>query len=169
MKVVAGYDIDDSCRFAYEENNEGARFYNESVTSLKADELARLYPKAHLRVLVGCAPCQTFSKYTQGLSQANDPKWTLLTKFARLVRELEPDVVSMENVPELANYRIFSKFLSVLRESEPKHNSRTQPQAVLAIVVVIGKMGLKIIGLNRADREAVREIHVEPAAECSGE
>lgn len=116
VKVVAGYDIDDSCRFAYEKNNEGAQFYSESVASLKAGELVRLYPKGHVRVLVGCAPCQTFSKYTQGLSQANDPKWTLLTQFARLVRELKPDIVSMENVPELADYRIFSKFLSVLRE-----------------------------------------------------
>lgn len=116
VKVVGGYDIDDSCRFAYEENNEGASFYNESVTGLKASQLARLYPKGYVRVLVGCAPCQTFSKYTQGLSQANDPKWTLLTQFARLVRELRPQIVSMENVPELADYRIFSKFLSVLRE-----------------------------------------------------
>lgn len=116
VKVVAGYDIDDSCKFAYEENNKSARFYNESVTDLKADGLARLYPKGHVRVLVGCAPCQTFSKYTQGLRQTNDPKWTLLTQFGRLIRELKPDVVSMENVPELANYRIFSSFLSLLRQ-----------------------------------------------------
>lgn len=116
VKVVAGYDIDTSCRFAYEENNEGARFHNESVSRLCVDELAHQYPRDCVRVLVGCAPCQTFSKYTQGLSQANDPKWTLLTQFARLIRGLRPDIVSMENVPELADYRIFSDFLSVLRE-----------------------------------------------------
>ena len=115
VKVVAGYDIDDSCRYAYEENNEGARFYNESVSNLKADELVRLYPKGHVRALVGCAPCQTFSKYTQGLKQTNDPKWTLLTQFGRLIQELQPDVVSMENVPELSDYRIFSNFLTLLR------------------------------------------------------
>jgi DNA (cytosine-5)-methyltransferase 1 len=114
VKVVAGYDIDADCRFAYEENNSGVRFRNESVSSLTARELARLYPKRHTRILVGCAPCQTFSKYTQGLRQAGDPKWKLLTEFGRLVRELKPDVVSMENVPELADYKIFYKFLSVL-------------------------------------------------------
>lgn len=116
VKVIAGFDIDDNCRFPYEANNEGARFYNESITHLTSDALLRIYPKGHLRVLVGCAPCQTFSRYTQGLNQRDDPKWTLLTQFARLVHELKPDVVSMENVPELANYRIFTNFLSVLRK-----------------------------------------------------
>jgi DNA (cytosine-5)-methyltransferase 1 len=116
LKVVAGFDIDESCKFAYEVNNEGVRFYNETVTDLKADELACFYPKGYVRVLVGCAPCQTFSKYTQGLKQTNDPKWTLLAHFGRLIRELKPDVVSMENVPELADYRIFSNFLALLRQ-----------------------------------------------------
>jgi DNA (cytosine-5)-methyltransferase 1 len=66
--------------------------------------------------LVGCAPCQTFSKYTQGLENDSDPKWTLLRDFGRLIRELKPDIVSMENVPELQRYKIFSDFLSILNE-----------------------------------------------------
>jgi|SRR5579884_1965786 len=115
IKVVAGYDIDSTCKFPYEHNNKGARFFSESVTDLSAASVARHYPKGYFRVLVGCAPCQTFSKYTQGLQNANDPKWTLLSDFGRLIKQLKPDVVSMENVPELAHYRILYKFLSVLR------------------------------------------------------
>jgi DNA (cytosine-5)-methyltransferase 1 len=114
VEVVAGYDIDEECRFPYESNNPGACFYPKSVTQLSGRALARKYPKGRARILVGCTPCQTFSKYTQGLKKANDPKWTLLNDFGRLVRELRPDIVSIENVPELAQYRIFYKFLSVL-------------------------------------------------------
>jgi DNA (cytosine-5)-methyltransferase 1 len=66
--------------------------------------------------LVGCAPCQTFSKYTQGLENERDPKWTLLRDFARLIRETKPDIVSMENVPELQRYEIFSDFMSTLND-----------------------------------------------------
>ena len=114
LAVAAGYDIDDICRFPYEFNNPGARFHNNSVSALTARELGRHYPKGDARILVGCAPCQTFSKYAQGIKNDNDPKWTLLKDFARLVKQLKPDVVSMENVPDLQRYPIFDDFLSVL-------------------------------------------------------
>lgn len=116
VMVAAGYDTDVKCRFPYEYNNPGAKFHHESITTLTANNLARHYPKGHARILVGCAPCQTFSKYTQGIRNDGDPKWTLLRDFGRLVRELKPDIVSMENVPELQRYDIFHDFLSVLAD-----------------------------------------------------
>jgi DNA (cytosine-5)-methyltransferase 1 len=116
VPVVAGYDIDDACQFPYEHNNSGAKFYDKSVSALKGTELAKLYPKGSTRILVGCAPCQTFSKYTQGLDNDDDPKWTLLKDFGRLVQEVKPHIVSMENVPELKNHDIFYEFLAVLAD-----------------------------------------------------
>ena len=116
ISVAAGYDVDEACRFPYEHNNEGAVFEKVSVTDLKAATLAAHYPVGHTRVLVGCAPCQTFSKYTQGLDNDDDPKWTLLDEFARLVREVRPDIVSMENVPELQRHDIFNRFLGLLAD-----------------------------------------------------
>lgn len=115
IPVVAGYDIDEACRYAYEHNNGPAVFKKQSVTELKGKDLSSHYPAGHTRILVGCAPCQTFSKYTQGLDNANDPKWTLLREFARLVRELKPHIVSMENVPQLQDYSVFEEFLETLR------------------------------------------------------
>lgn len=114
IRVAAGYDIDEACRFPFEHNNPPARFYNKSVVDLKGGELAKHYPVGHTRVLVGCAPCVTFSKYTQGLDHRKNPKWALLREFARLVRELKPDIVSMENVPELQRHSVFNDFLDTL-------------------------------------------------------
>jgi len=114
VNVVAGYDTDETCRFPYERNNPGVTFHGKSVREITARELASHYPKGHRRILVGCAPCQTFSKYTQGFKNHRDPKWNLLKDFGRLVRELKPDVVSMENVPELRRYKVFRDFLKVL-------------------------------------------------------
>ena len=116
ISVAAGYDIDDACEFAYTHNNKGAKFHKESVADLTGEKLATYYPEEHTRILVGCAPCQTFSKYTQGLDNADDPKWGLLNEFARLVRELQPDIVSMENVPELQRHDIFDDFLGTLSD-----------------------------------------------------
>ncbi|HEV2298001.1 MAG TPA: DNA cytosine methyltransferase [Candidatus Acidoferrales bacterium] len=114
IRVVAGYDTDEKCKFPYEHNNPGAKFYKRCVTRLTGRCLARHYPKSHIKILVGCAPCQAFSKYTQGILNKRDPKWTLLREFSRLIRELKPDIVSMENVIELRRYKIFQEFLAVL-------------------------------------------------------
>ena len=116
IPVAAGYDIDSACKFAYEHNNKGAIFYEKSVAELSGHKLAEHYPKNHTRILVGCAPCQTFSKYTQGLDNDDDPKWHLLGEFARLVVELKPSIVSMENVPELQRHDIFDDFLNTLTQ-----------------------------------------------------
>ena len=116
ITVVAGYDLDEACRFPYEHNNAPAKFHKKSVTELTGEELARHYPAESIRALVGCAPCQPFSKYTQGLKNEDDPKWTLLSEFVRLVRELRPDIVSMENVPELQHYGVFDEFLNSLTD-----------------------------------------------------
>jgi DNA (cytosine-5)-methyltransferase 1 len=116
VRVAAGFDVDEKCHFPYEHNNPGTKFYNKSVTELTYRNLIRHYPKGQARILVGCAPCQTFSKYTQGIKNHRDPKWTLLRDFGRLVRELRPEIVSMENVPELQRYRIFDDFMSILAD-----------------------------------------------------
>jgi DNA (cytosine-5)-methyltransferase 1 len=116
IRVVAGYDTDEDCRYAFEQNNSPAVFHNKDVGELKGRALARQYPEGSVRILVGCAPCVTFSRYSHRLNRTRDPKWSLLRQFARLVRELEPDIVSMENVPELQHHSIFDEFLEGLSE-----------------------------------------------------
>jgi DNA (cytosine-5)-methyltransferase 1 len=116
IKVVAGYDVDEGCRYPYEYNNSPAKFCKQSVTELTGTQLAAHFPKNCVRVLVGCAPCQTFSKYTQGFDNTRDPKWTLLAEFARLIRGVKPDIVSMENVPELQRHSVFDDFLCTLAD-----------------------------------------------------
>lgn len=116
IKVIAGYDNDPACRHAYEANNLGAKFCLHSVSDLQATELAAHYPKEHVRVLVGCAPCQPFSKYTQGQATEQDAKWGLLREFGRLVNEVRPEIVSMENVPEMQRHSVFAEFLEHLND-----------------------------------------------------
>lgn len=116
IEVCAGIDIDDTCRFAYEHNND-AEFINQDVTVLEAEQLENLYPNNCIRALVGCAPCQPFSRYTNRYRKKGpmDDKWRLLYSFARLAEEILPDIISMENVPELANETVFEDFVMTLR------------------------------------------------------
>lgn len=114
INVVAGYDTDEFCRYAYETNNDPAIFLNQDVSTIDGSELLKLYPKRGIRLLAGCAPCQTFSKYTQGINKEDDPRWFLLGEFARLIRETRPEIVSMENVPDLHRHEIYTKFIHTL-------------------------------------------------------
>lgn len=115
LNVVAGIDIDETCRFAYEENND-AVFIHEDVTNLVAENILNFYTDGCIKILVGCAPCQPFSKYTKRYRKEGhiDQKWKLLYSFSRLIKEINPNIISMENVPELAKEVVFRDFISSL-------------------------------------------------------
>jgi len=115
IQVVAGYDIAEECCYPYEHNNRPAVFKKKSVSDITEEELSALYPSDCWRVLVGCAPCQPFSRYTQGIDASSDEKWALLRHFARLAEALKPHVISMENVSELQRHSIFDEFVNRLK------------------------------------------------------
>lgn len=118
VPVRAGFDIDESCRYAYETNND-SEFVVADVAKLQGRDLFEYYPVNATKILVGCAPCQPFSKYTQRYRKKGHTsnKWRLLDSFARLVHEVRPEIVSMENVPELSVQSVFQDFIHAL-ESE---------------------------------------------------
>ena len=130
ISVAAGYDIDGQCEYAYAHNNSGAKFKKQSVTDLTSAALEAHYPAGHIRILVGCAPCQPFSKYTQGQALAEKEQWPLLNQFARLVETADIDIVSMENVPELQRHAIFLDFLDTLTRAGFHFNTERERQVV---------------------------------------
>jgi DNA (cytosine-5)-methyltransferase 1 len=116
-KILAGYDVDDRCKYAFEKNNDGA-FHTRDVSKLLASEIAAHYTGAGPSVLAGCAPCQPFSSYKQ--RYAEDPQWSLVTKFGDLAAEVRPDFVTMENVPALLKYKsgsVFRSFTTALEDA----------------------------------------------------
>lgn len=124
FKVVAGVDSDDSCKYAYETNLK-ARFLPVDISMVKGEDLGSLYSGTMPRVLVGCAPCQPFSMYTGRYRRVpdqrkEDGRWKLLNEFARLIEEVQPDIVSMENVPRLALHPIFKAFVRRLEAQDYK-------------------------------------------------
>lgn len=112
VRVVAGYDLDPACAYPYEANNK-ARFFERDIATLSGDELSSQWGDG-LRLLAGCAPCQPFSTYMLGKQERDNSKWNLLAEFGRLVVETQPDLVSMENVPNLRKMDIFTDFLRLL-------------------------------------------------------
>lgn len=117
VKVVAGIDIDNTCSFAYEANND-TLFINKGIEDVTAAEIRGFYPNDCVKVLMGCAPCQPFSNYSlryikEGIK---DNKWRLLYYFLDLVEAIMPDIVSMENVPQLVKKKVFKDFTEKLKQ-----------------------------------------------------
>ena len=121
LDVVAGVDNDDTCRFAFETNN-ASKFIYKDVADFSSKELAELYGDAEVKVLVGCAPCQPFSTMnrTRATGKNKAKKWDPLYHFMDLIGKTRPDIVSMENVPDLANekkYPVFGEFVRSLKKN----------------------------------------------------
>ncbi|WP_449230876.1 DNA cytosine methyltransferase [Azospirillum doebereinerae] len=112
INVVAGVDLDASCEHPFTHNN-GAAFIRKSVEDLVAEDLRPMFAGADFTMLAGCAPCQPFSTYTRG-GERKAKDWALLRSFERLIGELLPDIVTMENVPGLHRHEVFASFYASL-------------------------------------------------------
>jgi DNA (cytosine-5)-methyltransferase 1 len=120
FKIDAGIDSDPTCKFAYEKNNP-ATFICADVAELKPTYLRSLFSRK--KILVGCAPCQPYSIYTHKTSveekrRKHEAKWQLLSSFSDLIQKINPEIVSMENVPQLIYFdggRVFKNFVSTLQ------------------------------------------------------
>jgi len=119
IPVLAGVDLDASCRFAYEQNVQ-AEFVLKDISKVQGEEINEKYWTGNdqVKILAGCAPCQPFSTHLNKIKNKKQTKrWRLISEFKRLVEQTNPDVVTMENVPNLANQRIFKDFVAFLEQN----------------------------------------------------
>ncbi|WP_317931938.1 DNA cytosine methyltransferase [Halioxenophilus sp. WMMB6] len=110
LPVAAGIDIDDACRYPYEQNNESV-FLQKDVSEVSAEDLEQFFGDAKIRILAGCAPCQPFSTYSQRYDLNRNERWGLLYEFARLAEETLPEIITMENVPSVQKHEVFPDFV----------------------------------------------------------
>jgi len=147
ISVAAGIDFDENCKYPYEKNN-ASTFVHEDISKVTSDAVDQYYADDDIKVLVGCAPCQDFSRYSRAKRADGSDRWSLLNEFTRLIREIDPDIVSMENVVEIQHHPIFDVFLQHLlalgyqttatRAYCPEYGV---PQTRERIVVLASKLG----------------------------
>lgn len=177
VNVVAGVDVDSACQFPYEDNIS-AKFVRSDVSSIESSEVAGLFGRDGIRMLAGCAPCQPFSSYSRaGRGRGYSKQWPLLAKFGRLVKDIQPELVTMENVPQLLQHDVFETFLSSLSNYSlwfdvVECQYIGVPQTRKRLVLLGSRMGDIGAGLSRTHesaltvRDAIGGMSVIPAGEA---
>ena len=110
---MAGIDLDPTCRYPFEANI-GSPYIEGDVRDVGAAHLEPLWADGTFKLLAGCAPCQPFSPYRKGRDTSDEADWSLLAEFGRIVNEVEPDLVTIENVPRMSSAAVFQDFVSSL-------------------------------------------------------
>jgi DNA (cytosine-5)-methyltransferase 1 len=179
IKVKAGVDFDEACRFPYEENHKDTNtvFHQADVAKLDAETVREWFDDAAVRVLAGCAPCQPFSNYALRYQKEEnveeDERWSLLNHFGRLVEELMPDIVTMENVPTVTRHSVFTNFKDTLARlgykvwAEVIDCARYRlPQRRYRTVLLASRHGeIKLRPPEESHLRTVRDVLKDPALE----
>lgn len=115
FKLLGGLDVDPYANATY------SRMLRRPALDMSARELLKSkklkvalgawgYDETKPLVLVGCAPCQGFSSHRKK-DQRIDVRNDLVEVFGKIASSLRPDVVVMENVPELLHKKHWANFV----------------------------------------------------------
>ena len=120
IRVVAAIEIDKWAAQTYRFNNPEVVLFESDIRNIRGEEImdAIDLKSSDKLLLVACPPCQGFS--TIGKNDINDKRNQLTFEYLRLINELKPDFLLMENVSGITNKKnsqIFEKFINLI-ESE---------------------------------------------------
>lgn len=106
FKLTAAADIDEVANRSYADNL-GVTPEHLDISRLAKEVKVSPFVRgikeergSHPLVLIGCAPCQGFSSHRNAAGRA-DTRNGLFSDFVTIALELAPDVIVIENVPEL--------------------------------------------------------------------
>jgi len=115
--VVVGVEIDPKIAKTYAANHPTTKLLMRDVREVTGKELLDLAGLKEVDLVAGCPPCQGFSKLTDKYHR-KDERNDLVLEMARLIEEISPKMVMMENVQGLAvrGKPILEKFKRKLRK-----------------------------------------------------
>ncbi|XXM92378.1 putative BsuMI modification methylase subunit YdiO [Clavibacter nebraskensis] len=166
INVLAGFDFDAACQYAYE-TNIGAKFVHADISEVTAQQLMDVWGDAPVRLLAGCAPCQPFSSHRRGADTSEEKNWSLLQHFGRLIEDTLPDHVTMENVVRLMKMPVFAEFVETLRDHDYEVDYRTingpafgLAQSRRRLILVASRVGVVRVpvAVDQASGSSVREV-----------
>lgn len=118
FRVCVAIDTDPDACSTYKANHPDVHVFKQDITTVGGKDVLMHCPKGAVDLLAGCPPCQGFSSLTSKLKR-QDPRNFLILEMARLVEEIAPRCVMLENVPGLVQTGapLFDQFILRLRKA----------------------------------------------------
>lgn len=118
--VSAAVEIDALAAETYVANHPDVALFNADIRSVSASQIMEScgIKKGELDLLAGCPPCQGFSRIrlNNKKERMDDPRNRLIDEVLRMIGEMRPKVVMLENVPNLSRYTRYLNFKRELRK-----------------------------------------------------
>lgn len=119
FNVIGAVEKEPVVAETYRLNHTDVHLWTKDIQKLTAEEIMNTLglQKGQLDLLAGCPPCQGFSsmRTKNGASSVTDERNDLVFEMVRLVEELMPKAIMMENVPGLAKDPRMEKVLARLK------------------------------------------------------
>lgn len=97
FNVIAGVEVNKEIAKTYRTNHRKAKLLTKDIKNVTGKEILKLVGKNKIDLIAGCPPCQGFSQLTEKYKR-EDPRNDLVLEMARLIKEVKPKMVMMENV-----------------------------------------------------------------------
>lgn len=96
-------DVDWNAVYTYKENNPEVSWINKDIRKVSADEIIEVggFQKGEIDLLVAGIPCEGYSMLNRRYNPS-DPRNFLFLEFMRIVKNIQPKNVLIENVSGLA-------------------------------------------------------------------
>lgn len=119
IEVNAAIELWGVAANTYERNLGENKVIRKDVRNVKGKEILKKIGirKNRLFLLAGCPPCQGFSSQQKNKKGEEDERNLLVFEYFRIIDEIRPVFILMENVPGLKNEKkIFDKLLNMFDE-----------------------------------------------------
>jgi DNA (cytosine-5)-methyltransferase 1 len=108
-RVIGAIEIDSWACETFKFNHPNARVMQGDITTMTDDQILEAFKKFNPDIVLGGPPCQGFSICNKNSGDPKDPRNSLFKEFIRVGRLLKPEVMIMENVPNLIKAKTENK------------------------------------------------------------
>ena len=99
MKCLLGVDFNQDAMKTFQKNHPNATTFCGDISKLSTKEIKKITQNQKIHLVAGGPPCQGFS--TVGTGNPKDKRNNLFKEFMRVVKDVSPEFIVMENVTGL--------------------------------------------------------------------